>query len=117
MSFEEAALEKRDLVKQRFGIADDHILLSRDASFADSIIVNVVINHLTSALLQASFDSLARFSRFVEIGKKDVEANNFLQMEAFTRNVTFSSFDLLQFKEFRPEQTYKALKGVMELLH
>ncbi|KAI5241809.1 putative polyketide synthase [Aureobasidium subglaciale] len=118
-----SAQEKRDLVKQRFGIADDHILSSRDASFADGIMsmtqnrgVDVVVNHLAGALLQASFDSLARFGRFVEIGKKDVEANNFLQMEAFTRNVTFSSFDLLQFEEFRPEQTHKALKGIMDLL-
>lgn len=115
--------EKRDLIKQNFGIADDHIFSSRDVSFVDGVMsmtkrrgVDVVINHLSGALLQASFDSLAQFGRFVELGKKDLEANNFLQMEAFTRNVTFSSVDLLQFEEFRPEQTHRALEGVMQLL-
>jgi NADPH:quinone reductase-like Zn-dependent oxidoreductase len=115
--------EKRDLIKANFNIPDDHIFSSRDVSFADDIAsmtnqrgVDVVINHLSGALLQASFDSLARFGRFVEVGKKDVEANNFLQMEAFTRNVSFSSLDLLQFEEFRPLQTQRALQSVMDLL-
>ena len=109
---------KRDFVKAQFGLDDDHIFSSRDPSFATDIMtrtanrgVDVVLNHLAGPLLQVSFDCIARFGRFVEIGKKDVEANNFLQMEAFTRNVTFASFDLLQMEEFRPATDAKGDEG------
>ncbi len=97
---------KRDLLIQQYHLAPDHILSSRDASFADAIMartqgrgVDVVLNSLSGPLLKASWDCIARFGRFVEIGKVDMEAGRHLDMTPFTRCATYASVDVLQLIE------------------
>jgi NADPH:quinone reductase-like Zn-dependent oxidoreductase len=94
--------EKRSLVSTKYGIPDDHIFSSRDASFAAGIMaatngrgVDAVVNSLAGPLLQESFIVLAPFGHFLEIGKRDLEINSHLEMRAFTRQVSFSAFYLL----------------------
>ncbi|KAI3400685.1 hypothetical protein diail_2397 [Diaporthe ilicicola] len=93
---------KRDLVRDNFGIGEDHIFSSRDVSFVDGIKtrtsgtgVDVVLNSLAGPFLQAGFDCMAEFGRFIEIGKRDLEQNSRLDMLAFTRNLSFSSIDMI----------------------
>jgi len=115
--------EKREFVMAHFGIAADHIFSSRDTKFAASILtmtkgkgVDVVLNSLAGNLLQESFNCLASFGRFVELGKRDFERNNSLAMEAFTRAVSFSSIDLVAFGEKKPMHANRILKNIVDLV-
>jgi hypothetical protein len=115
--------EKRRLVMDRYGIPADRIFFSRDASFAAGIRaatagrgVDVVLNSLTGNLLQESVNCLAPFGRFVELGKRDLEQNHCLELEAFTRAVSFSSIDLIAFGEHKGLEANRILKDVMRLL-
>ncbi|OBT54633.1 Type I Iterative Polyketide synthase (PKS) [Pseudogymnoascus sp. 24MN13] len=94
---------KRQFVIKTYGIQPDHIFSSRDTSFAPSI------------LLQESVNCLAPFGRFVEVGKRDFEANSLLDMGAFTRSISFSSFDLLAFSDTRYPEIQDVLKDVIRL--
>ena len=76
----------------------------------------MVLNSLAGALLQESFNCLAPFGRFVELGKRDFELNNSLAMEAFTRAVTFSSVDIITLGERKPMQANRILKHVVKLV-
>ena len=114
--------EKRQLLQKSYGIPMDHIFNSRDKSFRAGILnmtsgqgVDIVLNSLAGELLQESFNCVAQFGRFIEVGKKDLESDNSLQMRAFTRSVSFSSFDLLQFEEHKGERVHRVLKEIMAL--
>lgn len=113
---------KRNFIRDRFGIRPDHIFSSRDSSFADGIRavsaqgVDVVLNSLAGNLLQSSFDCLAAFGRFVELGKRDLEQHSSLGMRAFTRNVSFSSIDILAWQTARGSEISQALAYVMSLI-
>ncbi|KAK8098521.1 KR domain-containing protein [Apiospora kogelbergensis] len=92
---------KRELVKQLYGLTDDHIFHSREASFVDDVFhatgnrgVDVVLNSLGGELLQHSWRCTAPFGRFIDIGKADILANNTLEMGHFLRNVTFAAVDV-----------------------
>lgn len=115
--------EKREFVMKQFGIAPDHIFSSRDTSFAPGIMavtdgkgVDVVLNSLAGNLLQESFNCLAPFGRFIEIGKRDLELNNSLAMEAFTRAVTFTSIDVVALGEKKRAQTHRIMKDIIRLV-
>ncbi|KAH8885983.1 reducing type I polyketide synthase, partial [Thozetella sp. PMI_491] len=93
---------KRDLLVSRYGMSEDHIFYSRDASFADGIRrmtegrgVDVVLNSLSGKLLVASWEIIANFGRFVEIGRKDIDSREYLPMFPFKRNASFSGVDLV----------------------
>ncbi|KAK4677801.1 Type I Iterative PKS [Podospora pseudoanserina] len=115
--------EKRKFVMEHFGIHSDHIFSSRDVSFASGVKemtggkgVDVVLNSLAGTLLQASFNCLAPFGRFVEIGKKDFELNNSLGMEAFTRAVSFSSVDAIALGECKPMEANRIMKDIVRMV-
>lgn len=115
--------EKRQFMQQHYGIPPDHIFSSRDTSFVANIMemtqgqgVDVVLNSLAGILLQESFDCLAPFGRFVELGKRDFELNHGLAMEAFKRAVTFSSIDVVALGERKPVEANRILKDVVRLV-
>ena len=88
--------DKCDLMKE-FGITDDHIFNSRDLSFTKGIDrltdgqgVDVIVNTLTGEALRQTWACISPFGRFIELGKKDVLANNGLEMKHFSANVSFS---------------------------
>ena len=88
--------DKCDLMKE-YGIEDDHIFNSRDLSFTKGINrmtngrgVDVIINTLTGEALRQTWACISPFGRFVELGKKDVLANNRLEMKHFSANASFS---------------------------
>lgn len=93
--------EKKRLLVEELHIPEDHIFHSRDTSFAqgiarvtDGIGVDVVLNSLAGEGLQASWECVAPFGRFIEIGKSDIMANSSLPMAMFAKNVTFAAMDL-----------------------
>ncbi|KAL7625005.1 hypothetical protein AAE478_004219 [Parahypoxylon ruwenzoriense] len=115
--------EKRELIMDRYHIPEDHIFSSRDASFAQRILaatngrgVDVVLNSLSGPLLQASFDVLAPFGHFVEIGKRDLERNSYLEMRPFSRHASFSSVDMIAMIRHRQEDVHRVLVEVARLI-
>ena len=91
---------KKVLMMNTYGIREDHIFYSRNKTFASRVKratghgVDVVLNALSGEFLEASWECIAPFGRFIEIGKKDILSNSKLSMNPFSRNVTFSSVDL-----------------------
>jgi NADPH:quinone reductase-like Zn-dependent oxidoreductase len=100
--------EKREFLTSTYGIDENQILNSRNASFARDIMeatggrgVDVVLNSLAGPLLSATWNCIAPFGRFIEIGKRDLELNNSLEMGPFVRSVSFASLDLITLGELR----------------
>jgi len=90
--------EKRNHLKN---LGVDHVYDSRSLDFATDIRkdtggygVDVVINAIAGEALYQSFELLASYGRFVEIGKRDISENNGLPMAAFNRNITFHGIDV-----------------------
>ncbi|KAJ0325028.1 hypothetical protein COL5a_007530 [Colletotrichum fioriniae] len=113
---------KRDFVMKRFGIPQDHIFSSRDTSFGTALMaatdgkgVDVVLNSLAGPLLKETWNCMARFGRFIEIGKRDIEAAKNLDMSPFRRAATFAAVDLFQLGKFKGHVVQNALQGVMEM--
>lgn len=115
--------DKRELLVERYGIAPDHVLSSRDTSFAQGVMritggrgVDVVLNSLSGEGLVASWECVAPFGRFIEIGKKDIIASKSLPMAQFARNVSFGAYDLSEMLLDRAEQAGAALQQVLTLI-
>ena len=93
--------EKKAIMMDKYNIPAEHIFSSRGLSFAQGIMritknrgVDVVLNSLSGEALRRSWDCIAPFGRFIEIGKKDVYANGKLDMYAFSKSATFAAVDL-----------------------
>ncbi|XDG05889.1 hypothetical protein ABKA04_005504 [Annulohypoxylon sp. FPYF3050] len=115
--------DKKELLVERYGISPDHVLSSRDTSFALGVKrltggrgVDVVFNSLSGEGLVASWECVAPFGRFIEIGKKDIIASNSLPMAQFARNVSFSAYDLSEMLLERAELAGAALQQVLSLI-
>lgn len=113
---------KRRLLEDRFHIRPDHIFHSRDTSFARELMamtegrgVDVVLNSLSGPLLKASWECVARFGRFVEIGKVDIEAGRHLDMTTFGQGASIFSVDLLQLNRYRGNVVHRALTTSVKL--
>ena len=115
--------EKREFITNAYGIPPSHILSSRDPSFATDIMkatngrgVDVVLNSLSGLLLQESWRCVATLGRFVEIGKKDIQANKNLGMEVFGRGISFSAVDLIHLGNHNGLVMSQTLTQILQLL-
>jgi NADPH:quinone reductase-like Zn-dependent oxidoreductase len=115
--------EKRKFLTSKYGIPEDHVFSSRDDTFLPKLMsitgglgVNVVLNCLSGKLLQQSFNCLAPFGHFVEIGKFDLEQNHYLELAPFTRAVSFSSIDILALLRLGSPIIHQTLTIVTRLL-
>ncbi|KAJ6145304.1 hypothetical protein N7470_009199 [Penicillium chermesinum] len=117
------SVEKKHFLMTQYGIPEDHILYSRDTSFKQGIRqltngegVDVVVNSLAGDLLRETWECLAPFGRFVEIGKADITKNTRLDMLPFEYNVTFASVDLTKVAAYKPKLMNRLLVFVSHLL-
>lgn len=117
------SLSKKNHLITEYGIPEDHIFYSRDISFAKAVKratdgegVDVVLNSLAGNLLRETWDCLAHFGRFIEIGKRDIVGNTRLEMARFEHNAMFASVDLTVVAAERPKIMKRLLKDVFELL-
>ena len=115
--------QKRNFITTKYGIPADHVFSSRDSSFVPKLTsmtngrgVNVILNSLSGQLLQESFNCLAPFGHFVEIGKFDLERNSHLEMVPFSRVASFSSIDMLALVRLSSPQLHSALASVARLI-
>ncbi len=114
---------KKAFLMNTYGIAEQNIFFSRDVSFAKGIQratkgrgVDVVLNSLAGDSLRATWECMAHFGRFIEIGKRDILANSGLQMAVFEHNATFASVDLTVVAAERPLVMKRVLDDVFRLL-
>lgn len=114
---------KRALIKELYGLSDDHIFHSRESSFVGDVMhatsgrgVDVILNSLGGELLQRSWKCTAPFGRFLDIGKADILANNTLEMGHFLRNVTFAAIDVAGMYAENKPLMQRVLDDVFSLL-
>ena len=113
--------EKQQLLINVYNIPEDHILYSRDSSFTQDLRrltsgrgVDVVLNSLSGDRLIESWECIAPFGRFIELGKADVESNSKLPMTSFAKNVSFSAVAVDYICANRPDLLRKSLVAVLQ---
>ena len=79
--------------------------------------VDVVLNSLSGPLLKATWSCIARFGRFVEIGKVDIEAARCLDMTPFGRCAMYVGVDMLQVNEYNGLLVREALAESVRICH
>jgi NADPH:quinone reductase-like Zn-dependent oxidoreductase len=77
--------------------------------------VDVILNSLAGEALRVTWECIAPFGRFIEIGKRDIYANGRLEMFPFSKSVTFSSCDLETVMRLDPNTTSRLLRQTMAL--
>jgi NADPH:quinone reductase-like Zn-dependent oxidoreductase/ubiquinone/menaquinone biosynthesis C-methylase UbiE len=115
-------LEKKLLLMDNYGISEERIFTSRDASFASSLMkktggkgVDVIMNSVAGEMLRVTWDCIAPFGIFVELGARDYTINTRLEMQKFARNVTFSAVNLVSLIRERPQIASQVWADVMDL--
>ncbi|MGW1374167.1 SDR family NAD(P)-dependent oxidoreductase [Streptomyces sp. NPDC002446] len=90
---------KRDLLRL-YGVQD--VLDSRSLTFAEEVLrrtggrgVDVVLNSLAGESLTRSLELLAPGGRFVELGKRDIEADSALPMRPLADNISVFAVDAI----------------------
>ena len=116
------SIEKKEHLMEMYNIPANRVFFSRDLSFADGIRmatngtgVDVALNSLAGEALRVTWECMAPFGRFVEIGKRDIKRNSRLEMSQFDYNVTFSSVDLMAIVSRRPALMKRLLKDVFAM--
>ena len=75
--------------------------------------MDIILNSLTGDQLRASWQCIAPFGRFVEIGKTDLTAHGRLEMDKFLRNATFTAFDLSSLYDSNKEGHHALWKDIL----
>lgn len=106
-----------------YGLRSDRIFSSRSPRFGQQIRemtdgtgIDVVLNSLGGEFLRLSWESVADFGRFVEIGKRDIDRNSRLDMANFSKSITFASVDLEMPREEKPVLMQSLLTVRVQLL-
>ena len=116
------SLSKRQELVDKFGIPEKQIFSNRSRAFKKELLrmtggegVDVILNSLSGEALLDSWDCIAKFGTFVEIGKADIYRNSHLGMKPFERNVKFASLDLVGLADHRPEIMRAVFAKIMSM--
>lgn len=113
--------EKKVYLVETYGIPEDHIFWSRNASFAGPLRqltegVDVVLNSLSGEGLHASWSCIRPFGRFIELEKSNIQSSRGgLPMAPFAQNATFASVDLGILMDQAKPKMAATLAAVMQL--
>lgn len=109
---------KRDLLRM-LGAA--HVFNSRDLTFADDVRhatggrgVDVVLNSLAGEAMARSLECLRPGGRFVELGKRDIYANQPLLLRPFRNNLAFFGVDITRLLADTPDEAAAAFRTVTD---
>lgn len=112
---------KRDFLHTTYGIPQSHIFSSRDTSFKEGVLrltqsrgVDVVLNCLTDDGLLASWDCVAPFGRFVELGLQDASGHASLSMRNLGRNIRSEQFDFVYLMNKDPVRAQRIFQRAMK---
>ncbi|MDI3284217.1 type I polyketide synthase [Polyangium sp. 15x6] len=94
---------------------------SRSDRFAEDVLrftggegVDVVLNSLGGPFLEKSLDLLREGGRFVELGRRDYQANHRIGLRPFLKGLTFSFVDLGTMIDRRPELVRELFLEILE---
>lgn len=114
---------KKQLLMDTYAIPEDHIFYSRNTTFAEGVNrltngygVDIVLNSLVGEGLRASWECIAPYGRFIEIGKADIHSNSQLPMAHFAKNVSFAAVDLRHILLHRQDILQRLMLSTMHLL-
>ena len=114
--------EKKDFLMNRYGIPEDHIFSSRDTTFEQELMditsqrgVDVVLNSTAGDILQRSWQCLAPFGRFLEIGQRDMVQDSYISMGKFLDSVLFAGVDVGKLGRTKPRVFHNLLAKVVNL--
>ncbi|WP_405764136.1 SDR family NAD(P)-dependent oxidoreductase [Streptomyces sp. NBC_00080] len=109
---------KRDLLKM-LGAA--HVFDSRSLTFADDVRtvtkgrgVDVVLNSLAGEAMTRSLECLKPGGRFIELGKRDIYANQPLLLRPFRNNLAYFAVDITRLISDSPAEAAAAFRTVAE---
>jgi NADPH:quinone reductase-like Zn-dependent oxidoreductase len=109
--------QKREFLRS-LGIK--YVMDSMSVAFADEVMelthgkgVDVILNSLAGEFLPKSLSVLAKFGRFLEIGKRDIYENSQLGLYPFRNNLSFFAINLGQVWLERPDFTASLFREVM----
>ncbi|KAF1967921.1 ketoacyl-synt-domain-containing protein [Bimuria novae-zelandiae CBS 107.79] len=115
--------EKREFLMWRYGLKVEQIFYSRDTSFATSIMaatqnqcVDVVVNSLEGDRLHASWEVVAPFGRFIELGRTEIISNSKLAMAHFAKNISFIAVAVDDMVTLRPALVQRSVSAVANLI-
>ncbi|KAI9692404.1 MAG: Type I Iterative PKS [Bathelium mastoideum] len=115
--------DKKNLMLEKYGIAEENIFYSRNTSFVSGIMratdgrgVDVILNSLGGRELKASWECIAPLGRFLEIGTRDILGHNQLPMWEFRKSCSYNAVDLNVIAREQPSLVKESLAAVMRLL-
>ncbi|KAF5548075.1 polyketide synthase [Fusarium phyllophilum] len=116
------SIAKKKLIQERYDLDDSHVFSSRSGNFKKHILdatqsqgVDVVLNSLSGQLLRDSWDCLAPFGTFCEIGKADILSHSQLNMANFNKQVTFAAIDIFYMHQKHPGRVIRGIKEVLSM--
>lgn len=116
------SVSKRQDLVDKLGIPESQIFSNRSRAFKQGLLrmtegegVDVILNSLSGEALLDSWDCIAKFGTFIEIGKSDIYRNSQLGMKPFERNVRFASLDLVGLADYRPEMMRAVFEKIMSM--
>ncbi|MET7761571.1 type I polyketide synthase [Streptomyces sp. NPDC005393] len=108
--------------KRRYlrGMGITQVMDSRSLDFRDQVKeatggegVDVVLNSLAGAAIRAGLESLRPFGRFLELGVRDILSDAPLGLLPLRHNITFSTVDLMEVQNTRPQVFTTMLREVL----
>jgi NADPH:quinone reductase-like Zn-dependent oxidoreductase len=117
------SVAKRKLIQDQYGLPDSHIFSSHSRHFKRGIMrstrgkgVDVILNSLSGEFLMDSWDCVAPFGTFLEIGKTDIYGRSQLSMAPFEKQATFAAVDTSHMYRLRPEYVSKGLAEILAMV-
>jgi NADPH:quinone reductase-like Zn-dependent oxidoreductase/acyl transferase domain-containing protein len=114
--------EEHTLLSKALDVPVTHVFSCSDASFARGIMeltsgkgVDVVLSSLSGELLRESWNCIAPFGRFCQIGKHDAQANRTMEMTPFQRMTSFATIDAVYLAQHQPDSFRRVLAEVATL--
>ncbi len=113
--------EKRAFLK---ALGVDHVLNSRNLSYADDINqltdgngVDVILNSLAGEAVDKNLAILKPFGRFIELGKRDFLLNKKLGIRPFRNNISYFGVDADQLLKHQPRLCRKLFREMLDLFN
>ncbi|PNS14519.1 2-alkenal reductase (NADP(+)-dependent) [Sphaceloma murrayae] len=115
--------EKRNFLKERFGLDPDHVLDSGSSEQNNTILrltdsngVDVAVNLASGDALSTLSEVVTPFGRLVNFNLEDVEANAPIRLRNLGKNVSLMSVDMKAILEKAPERASHLMKEVFTML-
>jgi NADPH:quinone reductase-like Zn-dependent oxidoreductase/SAM-dependent methyltransferase len=115
------ATEKERLIAN-YSIPEANIFMQNVKTFKKDLLletrgvgVDVIFNTVSGELFHESWECIAKYGTFIEVGTSNTNNKNQISMRPFEKNVSFISFDLASLVTDRPEKVSHILGTIMKL--